>query len=264
MIELYHNNMSVCSQKVRLALAEKRLQAREHHLNLRAGDQQRPAYTKLNPNAYVPTLVHDGAPIIESAVICEYLEETFPDPALLPTSAAGRAAARLWTRRADAGVFEACGTISNAIAFRFQWLARSADELARIMQTIPDRNRRARRQQLLEFGTDAPTFVSAVWTYDKLLSDMERALAGQAWLLGDAYSLADLSMTPYINRLAQLELSGMWSPSRPNVAAWLDRVRQRENYRAAITPYDDPKYLALMSEQGRGQWPKVEAILTRG
>lgn len=263
MIELYHNNMSVCSQKVRLALAEKRIEVREHHLDLRAGDQQRPEYTRLNPNAYVPTLVDDGVPITESAVICEYLEEKFPDPALLPATAVGRAAARWWTRLPDAGVFEACGTISNGIAFRFQWLARPADELARIVQTIPDRNRRARRRQLLELGTEAPIFANAVWTYDKLLSDMERALETRLWLLGDAYSIADLSLTPYINRLAQLELSGMWSPGRPNVTAWFDRVRQRDNYRAAIVPYDDPKYLALMSERGRGQWPKVAEILKR-
>ena len=40
MIELYHNDMSVCAQKVRFALAEKKLPWSGHHLNLRAGDQQ--------------------------------------------------------------------------------------------------------------------------------------------------------------------------------------------------------------------------------
>jgi glutathione S-transferase len=51
MIELYHNDMSVCAQKVRFALAEKNLSWQEHHLNLRAGEQQKPEYIKLNPNA---------------------------------------------------------------------------------------------------------------------------------------------------------------------------------------------------------------------
>ena len=55
MIELYHNDMSVCAQKVRFALGEKALQWKSRHLNLRAGDQQKPGYVKLNPNAVVPT-----------------------------------------------------------------------------------------------------------------------------------------------------------------------------------------------------------------
>ena len=42
MLELYHDNMSVCAQKVRLVLAEKGTKATEHHLSLRDGDQQQP------------------------------------------------------------------------------------------------------------------------------------------------------------------------------------------------------------------------------
>ena len=77
MLELYNNTNSVCAQKVRLALTEKGLQAREHMLKLQ-GDQFDPAYLKLNPNGVVPTLVHDGQPITESAVILYYLEDAFP------------------------------------------------------------------------------------------------------------------------------------------------------------------------------------------
>jgi glutathione S-transferase len=68
MLELYNNTNSVCAQKVRLALTGKGLQAKEHMLKLQ-GDQFDPAYLKLNPNGVVPTLVHDGQPITESAVI---------------------------------------------------------------------------------------------------------------------------------------------------------------------------------------------------
>ncbi len=54
MIELYHSNWSICAQKVRLVLAEKRIAATEHHLDLRARDQQKPEYLALNPKGYVP------------------------------------------------------------------------------------------------------------------------------------------------------------------------------------------------------------------
>ena len=59
MLELYHNINAVCAQKVRIALKEKRQQVTEQLLTLQ-GDQNYPAYMKLNPNGVVPNLVHDG------------------------------------------------------------------------------------------------------------------------------------------------------------------------------------------------------------
>jgi hypothetical protein len=53
--------MSVCAAKVRNALAEKGIPWGGVHLDLRAGDAQRPEYVKLNPNQVVPLLVHEGA-----------------------------------------------------------------------------------------------------------------------------------------------------------------------------------------------------------
>jgi glutathione S-transferase len=76
MLELYHSVNSVCAQKVRVVLAEKGLDYQEHLMTLR-GDQFDAAYMKLNPNAVVPTIVHDGRPVIESSVILYYLDEAF-------------------------------------------------------------------------------------------------------------------------------------------------------------------------------------------
>ena len=73
MLELYHNINSVCAQKVRIALAEKGHEAKEHLLTLQ-GDQNNPAYMKLNPNAVVPTLIHDRRVIIESTVIMHHVD----------------------------------------------------------------------------------------------------------------------------------------------------------------------------------------------
>ena len=64
MLTLYHGRTSVCSVKVRLALAEKGVPFDSRLLTLR-GDQFDPGYMKLNPNAVVPTLVHDGHVIVE-------------------------------------------------------------------------------------------------------------------------------------------------------------------------------------------------------
>src|SRR6202051_2891798 len=93
MLELYHNINSVCAQKVRIALEEKGQEAKEHLLTLQ-GDQNDPAYMKLNPNGVVPTLVHDGNVILESSLILYYIDEAFPDPPLMPKTPAARHAVR--------------------------------------------------------------------------------------------------------------------------------------------------------------------------
>ena len=63
MLALYHNDMSLCAQKVRVCLAEKGLEWESRHLVLRAGEHQQPWYTKLNRRAVVPTLI-DGDKVI--------------------------------------------------------------------------------------------------------------------------------------------------------------------------------------------------------
>ena len=83
-LTLYHFPSSVCSAKVRLVLAEKRIPWQSQVVDIFRGEQFAPAYSELNPAGVVPTLVHDGRPVRESLVICEYLEEAFPQPALTP------------------------------------------------------------------------------------------------------------------------------------------------------------------------------------
>ena len=75
MLTLYHHGSSVCAAKVRIVLAEKSLPWDGVYVDILRGDQFDPAYVKLNPKAVVPTLVHDGKVIVESTVICEYLDE---------------------------------------------------------------------------------------------------------------------------------------------------------------------------------------------
>jgi glutathione S-transferase len=74
MLTLYHGRTSVCSIKARLALAEKGVSFDSRLMMLR-GDQFDPGYMRLNPNAVVPTIVHDGRSVVESTVIMHYVDE---------------------------------------------------------------------------------------------------------------------------------------------------------------------------------------------
>ena len=78
---LYNAPQSTCSQRVRFVLNAKNIPFGEIKLDLLAGDQLKPDYLALNPNGVVPTLDHDGAIVIDSSVIIEYLDEIAPEPA---------------------------------------------------------------------------------------------------------------------------------------------------------------------------------------
>ena len=195
MIELYHNDMSTCSQKARLALAEKGLDWTGRELALRDGDQLRPAYLALNPNGVVPTLAHDGAVIVESTVINEYLDAAFPDPPLRPRNPAALARMLLWTKQLDEGLHAHTGVLSGSLAFRHQYLKKPPEELEAHLDRIPDPARRARSRQNIELGIDAPAFPATIRRFDKLLADMEAALESGPWLAGAEYSLADVAYT---------------------------------------------------------------------
>lgn len=261
MLELYHSNWSICAQKVRLVIAEKGLDVIEHHLDLRSRDQQHPDYLQLNPKGYVPTLVHDGRPVTESAVICEYLDEVFPETPLRPADPVDRAYMKTWTRRPDDGLHRACATLTNAIAFRLQWLEQSPEDIENVLRNTPDPIRREWRREMIEMGVASPMFRRSVWVYDALLDDMEAALADRPWLAGEDYTLADVSLTSYLNRVTELQLHPLWEKSRPRVTGWFARIRARANYKIAIDGYPYDTYITQMAEQGALQWPRVEAAL---
>jgi glutathione S-transferase len=80
MLELWHEWNSVQSFKVRVVLGEKDLAWTDHRIELLKFDHLQPQYLSLNPNGVVPTLVHDGRVMLESSIICQYLDETSPNP----------------------------------------------------------------------------------------------------------------------------------------------------------------------------------------
>ncbi len=80
--------------RVRIALNLKGLAYENVPIHLRRNDQQRPEYLGVNPQGLVPTLEDDGRTLIQSLAIIEYLDETRPEPPLLPPLPAERARVR--------------------------------------------------------------------------------------------------------------------------------------------------------------------------
>lgn len=93
---LYSYFRSSAAYRVRIALNLKNLhyEIRPVHLLKDGGEQLKPDYLSMNPQGRVPTLVADGRILTQSAAIIEFLEETYPDPPLLPADALDRAYVR--------------------------------------------------------------------------------------------------------------------------------------------------------------------------
>jgi maleylacetoacetate isomerase len=93
-MKLYGYFRSSAAFRVRIALNLKKLDYETAAIHLRRNDQSRPDYLAVNPQGLVPTLDDGGRRLIQSLAIIEYLDETYPDPALLPESAEDRARVR--------------------------------------------------------------------------------------------------------------------------------------------------------------------------
>lgn len=260
MLELYHFDRSTAAQKVRLVLAEKELEWQGHYIEtgFDKRDQHDPEYLKLNPRGVVPTLVHDGKVIRESNVIMEYLEDAFPDHPLRPEDPYERAQMRLWTRLIDDGVHVDSRTVGQCIAMRFRALEADPAVVEQHYADMPETIRRKNDLINNEFGVESPILPDAIATFKNLFRQIDDTLAGGDWLVGDMFSLADISMVVYVNRLTSFQMAPLWD-DMTRLKAWNERIRARPTYHTAVTEWGDTTSQKRI-ELGDQAFPKVKAL----
>ena len=93
-MRLYDYWRSSAAYRVRLALNYKGLRYQQVPVDLRKNAQRTAEFLEINPQGLVPVLEDDGVVLTQSLPILNYLEERYPEPALLPKDAAGRAKSR--------------------------------------------------------------------------------------------------------------------------------------------------------------------------
>ena len=264
MLELYHHGSSACAAKVRFALAEKKLEWQSRYLDLLKGEQFHPDYLKINPKAVVPTLVHDGLVVPESTVICEYAEETFPDHPIYPRSSYDRAQVRVWTKAVDEELHPACSAITYIVSHRHTILRNGAGSFDEFLARAGTEGISVRKQkwQWIQEGIAAPGAADRITLYVGYLQKMEAALGDSGWLVGDAFSMADVAMTPYVNRLDALAMAGLWRGGRlPRVERWFERVKERPTFKPAFLDWMPQELAAEMRDNGQKSWPEVKQLL---
>ena len=259
MLELYHNINSVCAQKVRIALAEKGQQLKEHLLTLQ-GDQNDPVYMKLNPNGVVPTLVHEGNVIVESSLILYYIDDAFPNPPLMPKAPVARHRVRLYNKLIDEYMHNACTIMTFATAFRPRFLKMQREQWLAEINKAPLKRRAEYKRSVIEHGLDSEFVVDALSQHQKMILRMADDLKRGPYLAGEAFTIADCAVIPYILRLELLKLSAMWQPY-PAVADWWARVRERPSVKATIFDRMQDTDWAPFKNLAPDPWPKVQTLL---
>jgi glutathione S-transferase len=192
LITLFDVPVSPYAQKVKLALLEKGLSFETRVVDLtRPSDELR----RVSPRLEVPVLTDDDLVLQDSSIIVEYLEDAYPQPALLPTTARERARVR-W-------IEELCDTQYEAVVWGVAEL------------TVFQRASGARKQEML---TTASAQVA------RLNARLESELADREWLNGETFGFGDLVAFPHVNAASS---QGNKPTPGGRLDTWLRAMRQR-------------------------------------
>ena len=203
MIRLFHVPLSPFCRKVRLSLAEKRI---EVELVEERYWEQDPDFLRRNPAGKVPILRMDGRMLAESAPICEYIEERHPDPPLMPRTAEGRYEVR---------------RLVNWFDDKFHHEVTSKLLYERVNKKVmgqgyPDSGNVKAGAKAIKFHID----------YMGWLLDQRR------WLAGDAMSLADFAAAAHLSALDYIS-DVDWNRNQ-NVKDWYAKIKSRPAFRSLL------------------------------
>ncbi len=228
-----HAPRSTCSQKVRMALYEKGLDWTSREIDLRKNEHLTPEYLAMNPNGVVPTLLHDGSPIIESSIILEYLDDVFPQTPLRPADFKALAHMRAWRQYIDEVPTPAIRVPSFQAFIRRTF--RDGETFEKEASIRPIRKHFYMKMKSGSFSDQ--DLREANEKLQQSIDRMETALSdGRSWICGDLFSHADICIMPSIVRLDDLGMSSMWA-LRPFVTKWYERLQARPAFARA---YADP------------------------
>jgi glutathione S-transferase len=264
MLTLYHHGSSVCAAKVRLALAEKEIAWEGCYVDILAGEQFKASFLEVNPRAMVPALVHEGRTVIESTLICEYLDDVFPRQPLYPSDPYTRYQARLWTKAVDEELHPACSALTYVVSHRHTILRKGLGSFEDFLRVPSNETKEARtlKWQWLQHGLAAPGAADKIRLYVRHLRKMEEALRNQLWLAGAQFSIADVAMAPYVNRLAMLQLGEIWEGGRlPRVEDWFTRLGERPTFKPALLDWIPHDLQQELMSNGAKSLPQVRRIL---
>lgn len=199
-MQFYHS-VGPNPRVVTLFMAEKGIDIPTVEVDLRGGENRRAPYNSaVNPAGQTPALaLDDGSVLTEITAICEYLEELFPAPPLIGTTAEERARTRMWVRRVDLKI---CEPLANG--FRF---AEGLPLFESRMRCVPE----------AAPGLKAIAQDGLRW--------LDPLIAGRDFIAGDRLSLADLLLFAFLDFGATV--GQPLDPTCTNIARWFAGMKAR-------------------------------------
>jgi glutathione S-transferase len=227
-LHLYHGAISNCSMRVRMTLIEKGLDWESHHIDLKKKENISDAYFGINPNGLVPTLVDDGVVHIESNDIIDYLDETYPGPSL---RADNEAEMMEWLHLAAAIHVPGCKPYVYAYKVG-QMMKKTQAEQAKydqLQQNAELKDFHAKHAGDRDFSTSDLDKAKAI--LGACFFKLDRTLEGRTWIMGDQYTLADISWIPL-----HFVLLGCGYPFAqfPNIERWAEAFRAKDSFQEGV------------------------------
>ncbi|MCC6474331.1 MAG: glutathione S-transferase family protein [Burkholderiales bacterium] len=263
-IELYHSMESICSERVRITLHEKHIAGWiSHEIRLFEDEQFNPEYLKLNPKAQVPTLVHNGHVVRESSIICNYLDQVYPDPPLKPATPHGQSRMQEWIKASDEALYQAVSSLSFSSVFRERLMARPEDVREAHFRKQTDMERTHRQRGCVADGLASPYVLRAVVAWEKMAGNIEEQLeSGGPWLMGEQFTLAEIALAPFFTRVSDLQYLAIFLEGRPHVTHWWGRMQRRASFLAAEVNCG-PENTAAYIEAGKRHGAQIRALRDR-
>ncbi len=238
-LELYHWEPCANSGELLILLHEKAIAFRSHYVDLLQFEQLSPAFLELNPRGQVPVLVHDGRVLTETTLILEYLDAVFPDPPLVPASAAHRYRMHVWTKWADEYVAPALCLIGWHECMAPLMKQRDLTEIAARVSLLPP-DRQVVVDAALSASCSDDQLARGRTSLRVAVTRLEDTLCESPWLAGDDYSLADIALFPMAMSLQALMPTAVTGSATPHLVRWLQTIRDREPVRAALSAARTP------------------------
>jgi len=234
-VHILHFMGSSCSQKLRIFLNLKGIPWESHVVDLHANENFQPWFLGINPRGLVPVLVHDGAVHIESNDIITYLEKAFPEPRLIPAGHENEVAALL---KHEDDLHLDLRTLSFRFVFAPPGPPKPAEALKNYaangtgtVQGIQDREKTVQIefwQRAAKEGFPDDRARASAQKFRAEFDALDKRLAKQPYLMGDAISVLDIAWFIYANRLA---LGGYpFARLHPHVHAWVEKLAARPEF----------------------------------
>jgi len=228
-LHLYHGDISNCSMRVRMALIEKDLPWTSHHIDLKKKENITDDYFGINPNGLVPTLVDNGIVHIESNDIINYLDETYPQPSLRPQN--GENKMLEWLKLAASLHVPAIKPYVYATMIQKK-VKKTAEEQKKYDEL--QKNKELKEFHSKHAGDKSfgnASIAKSVEILEGCFNKLEKTLEGREWIMGDKFTLADISWIPL-----HFVLVGCGYPFEKysNISRWSENCGSRPSFKEGV------------------------------